>query len=90
MMLHIDGTGGTGADGEVGASAVELAVNFCRGAERRVQQHFHDLWHNEDAENYDAAQQVLAGPCTRSETGVLDPSLLAPEQAAPDQPAGVE
>jgi alkylation response protein AidB-like acyl-CoA dehydrogenase len=90
MMLDIDGTGDSGSDGELGASAVELADNFCRGAERRIRQHFHDLWHNDDAENYDAAQRVLAGRYTWSEAGILDPSLLAPEKPAPDEPAGVD
>jgi alkylation response protein AidB-like acyl-CoA dehydrogenase len=68
--------------GEEGVAAVELADHFCRGAERRVGQYFHDLWHNDDPENYHAAQQVLAGRYTWAEGGVLDPSLLAPETAA--------
>ncbi len=59
-----------------GEEAVELAAHFCRGAQRRVAGHFHDLWHNDDDENYQAAQQVLAGEFTWCEAGVLDPSVL--------------
>lgn len=61
-------------DGE--HSAVELADHFCRGAKRRVDQHFHDLWHNDDEKNYAAAQEVLTGHHAWAETGVLDPSLF--------------
>jgi len=80
MLLDTDGNGnGNGnGNGDDGPSAVELAGHFCRGAERRVRQHFHDLWHNDDAENYEAAQRVLAGRYIWSEAGVLDPSLLGP------------
>jgi len=35
--------------------ALELADLFCRSAQRRVERHFHDLWHNDDAQNYEAA-----------------------------------
>jgi alkylation response protein AidB-like acyl-CoA dehydrogenase len=58
--------------------AVDLAAHFCRGAQRRVEGHFHSLWHNDDDENYEAAQQVLAGRYAWCEAGVLDPSLLVP------------
>jgi hypothetical protein len=57
---------------------VDLAAHFCRGAQRRVEGHFHNLWHNDDDENYEAAQQVLAGRYAWCEAGVLDPSLLVP------------
>jgi alkylation response protein AidB-like acyl-CoA dehydrogenase len=63
--------------------AVELAAHFCRGAQRRVEGHFHDLWHNDDDENYQAAQQVLAGDYVWCEAGVLDPSLLMPNARQP-------
>ncbi|MGH9096082.1 MAG: acyl-CoA dehydrogenase family protein [Acidimicrobiales bacterium] len=59
-----------------GEEAVALAAHFCRGAQRRVATHFYDLWHNDDDENYQAAQQVLAGEYAWAEAGVLDPSLL--------------
>ncbi|HWD53339.1 MAG TPA: acyl-CoA dehydrogenase family protein [Acidimicrobiales bacterium] len=63
--------------------AVELAAHFCRGAQRRVEGHFHDLWHNDDDANYQAAQQVLAGDYVWCEAGVLDPSLLMPNARQP-------
>jgi alkylation response protein AidB-like acyl-CoA dehydrogenase len=47
-----------------GADAVELADNFCRMAERRIKQKFHDLWHNDDDLKYKAAQKVLAAKYT--------------------------
>ncbi|HUC36975.1 MAG TPA: acyl-CoA dehydrogenase family protein [Acidimicrobiales bacterium] len=65
--------------GEQGQGALELADLFCRGARRRVEKHFHDLWHNDDQENYDDALKVLAGRYEWAEAGVLDPSLLAAE-----------
>ncbi len=58
-------------------SAQELADLFCQGARRRVDRHFHDLWRNDDPENYEAAQKVLSGRYEWLEAGVLDPSLLA-------------
>jgi alkylation response protein AidB-like acyl-CoA dehydrogenase len=64
------------ADGE---GAVELADLFCNGARRRVDKLTHDLWRNDDDENYAAAQKVLAGRYVWAEAGVLDPSLLATE-----------
>jgi hypothetical protein len=62
-------------------AAVDLAAHFCRGAQRRVEGHFHSLWHNDDDENYEAAQQVLAGRYAWCEAGVLDPSLLVPSES---------
>ncbi|HWD51721.1 MAG TPA: acyl-CoA dehydrogenase family protein [Acidimicrobiales bacterium] len=62
-----------------GETAVELAAHFCRGAQRRVDGHFHALWHNDDDDNYQAAQRVLQGRYAWSEAGVLDPSLLVPD-----------
>jgi hypothetical protein len=58
--------------------AQELADLFCRSARRRVERHFHDLWHNDDAQNYEAALRILEGHYLWAEEGVLDPSLLAP------------
>jgi hypothetical protein len=54
--------------------AVELAELFCRGARRRVERLFHDLWANDDAGDYAAAQRILGGAYTWAEQGVLDPS----------------
>ncbi len=57
--------------------AVELADLFCNGSRRRIGKLFDDLWHNDDTENYEAAQKVLAGRYTWAENGVMDPSTLA-------------
>ncbi len=57
-----------------GETASELADLFCHQARRRVEQLFHDLWQNDDADNYAAAQKVLDGRYTWFEEGVLDPS----------------
>ncbi len=70
-MLVDDGNGD-------GSGALELADLFCRGARRRVDRYFHDLWRNDDVVNYEAAQRVLEGDYLWAEAGVLDPSLLAP------------
>ena len=70
-MLVDDGNGD-------GSGALELADLFCRGARRRVDRYFHDLWRNDDVVNYEAAQRVLQGNYVWAEAGVLDPSLLAP------------
>lgn len=61
-------------DPEQGESAYELADLFCRQARRRVDQLFHDLWQNDDAGNYAAAQKALEGRYTWLEEGLLDPS----------------
>jgi alkylation response protein AidB-like acyl-CoA dehydrogenase len=64
-------------EGQGDAGAIELADVFCRGARRRVDRRFHDLWKNDDTRNYEAAQAVLEGRYTWAEAGVIDPSLLA-------------
>jgi alkylation response protein AidB-like acyl-CoA dehydrogenase len=56
--------------------SVELAELFCRGAIRRVDGYFHALWHNDDNDNYEAAQRVLEGRYTFAEEGVIDPAGL--------------
>jgi Acyl-CoA dehydrogenase, C-terminal domain len=71
-------------------SAVELAELFCRGARRRVERLFHDLWSNDDARNYAAAQRVLGGAYTWAEEGIFDPSgdgPMIPEQVTSGQAA---
>ncbi len=68
-------------------AVVELADLFCAQARRRVDRLFHDLWHNDDADNYTAAQKVLAGRYTFFESGVMDPSGDGPMIA--DQPPSV-
>ncbi len=42
-------------------SASRSADIFCRGAQRRIDQLFHDLWHNDDVRNYRYAVDVLEG-----------------------------
>ena len=73
-------------------SAFELAELFCTQAQRRIGQLFHELWANDDASNYKAAQQVLDGRYTWLEEGIPDPSGEGPmiagqPDAASDQPA---
>jgi hypothetical protein len=66
-------------DGEVeGEGAFELADLFCTGARRRVDRLFHELWHNDDSDNYAAAQAVLTGRYTWAEDGILDPAGEGP------------
>ena len=55
-----------------GAAAIELADLFCRGARHRVHRLFHELWDNDDAYNYAAAQKVLEGRYLWAELGILD------------------
>ncbi len=61
-------------DAAKGEAAYELAELFCGQARRRVDQLFHDLWQNDDAENYGAALKVLDDRYAWFEEGVLDPS----------------
>lgn len=70
-MLAEDGA--TGSD-----DAVALANLFCQASRRRAGKLFDDLWDNDDATNYEAAQDVLAGRYAWAEEGILDPSELAP------------
>ncbi len=72
---------------ERGEQAFELADLFCKQAHRRVDELFRALWANDDVENYDAAQGVLAGRYTWLEEGVSDPSGDGPMIAG--QPAEV-
>jgi alkylation response protein AidB-like acyl-CoA dehydrogenase len=66
-MLAVDGAAEA-------AGAAELADLFCRGSRRRVERLFTDLWSNDDAGNYAAAQRVLSGTYRWAEAGILDPS----------------
>lgn len=59
-----------------GQKAVELAVLFCRGSRRRVENLFSELWRNDDEANYSAAQKVLSGDYEFAELGIVDPSLM--------------
>ncbi|HVX43153.1 MAG TPA: acyl-CoA dehydrogenase family protein [Mycobacteriales bacterium] len=53
-------------------AAGELAEVFCRGARRRVDRLFHELWANDDAVEYATARKVLTGRYTFLEENVLD------------------
>jgi alkylation response protein AidB-like acyl-CoA dehydrogenase len=53
-------------------AAVELAALFCAGARRRVDRLFHELWANDDTDNYAAAQRVLDGKYLFAERDVVD------------------
>jgi alkylation response protein AidB-like acyl-CoA dehydrogenase len=52
----------------------ELADLFCTQARRRVDRLLHDLWFNDDAENYDAAMRVLDGRYRAFEADLVDPA----------------
>lgn len=66
--------GGSAPDG----APEDLADLFCRQARRRVDQAFHDLWHNDDDTEYEAAMHVLDGRYAFFEEGILDPSGNGP------------
>jgi hypothetical protein len=56
------------------AGYVELADLFCNQARRRVDRLLHDLWFNDDDENYSAAMKVLDGRYTAFERDLVDPA----------------
>jgi hypothetical protein len=68
------------------AEAEELASLFCGQARRRIDQAFHDLWHNDDADEYDVALAVLDGRYTFLEEGILDSSGDGPMIASSGSP----
>jgi hypothetical protein len=70
------------------AEAEELADLFCGQARRRVDQAFHDLWHNDDADEYQAALRILDGRYTFLEEGILDPSGDDPLISSSGEPTG--
>jgi alkylation response protein AidB-like acyl-CoA dehydrogenase len=57
---------------------VELADLFCAQARRRVDRLLHDLWFNDDADNYTAAMKVLDGRYTFFESDLIDPAGEGP------------
>jgi len=68
------------------AEARELAALFSRQARRRVDTLFHQLWANDDSENYRAAQKVLEGRHTWFEADLAAPAgdgPMIPEHEAP-------
>ncbi len=56
------------------AEAFELADLFCSQARRRADRLFHDLWANDDDEQYATAQKILEGRYSFFEEDVLDPA----------------
>ena len=56
------------------AEARELADLFAKQARRRADRLFHELWSNDDAEQYKAAQGILEGRHTWFEADLLDPA----------------
>jgi alkylation response protein AidB-like acyl-CoA dehydrogenase len=68
----------------------ELADLFAIQARRRIDTLFHDLWANDDGENYDAAQRVLDGRYTWLEEGVADPAEARGGETVASQPAAVQ
>ncbi|HVH65639.1 MAG TPA: acyl-CoA dehydrogenase family protein [Candidatus Acidoferrum sp.] len=71
-------------DATRGKQAIELADLFCHQSRRRVKQLFHELWSNDDAYNYKAAQRVLSGIYAWTEEGVLDLYGSGPLTAVPE------
>jgi alkylation response protein AidB-like acyl-CoA dehydrogenase len=64
------------------AQYVELADLFCAQARRRVDRLLHDLWFNDDADNYTAAMKVLDGRYTFFEADLIDPAGEGPMLAS--------
>jgi hypothetical protein len=62
--------------------AFELADLFCGQARRRADRLFRELWANDDAAQYEVAQQVLAGRYEWFEQDVLDPAGDGPMMPA--------
>jgi alkylation response protein AidB-like acyl-CoA dehydrogenase len=56
------------------AQYIELADLFCNQARRRVDVLLHELWFNDDDENYSAAMKVLDGRYTAFERDLVDPA----------------
>jgi alkylation response protein AidB-like acyl-CoA dehydrogenase len=65
-------------DGANAAQYVELADLFCAQARRRVDRLFHDLWFNDDADNYAAARKILDGEYVDFERDIIDPAGEGP------------
>ena len=64
----------------------ELADLFCKQARRRAERLFDELFANDDAPQYEVAQQVLEGRYDWFEDDVLDPAgdgPMIPEHAPP-------
>jgi alkylation response protein AidB-like acyl-CoA dehydrogenase len=57
---------GAKADG-----VIDLADVFCRQAERRVEEKFHAIWHNDDVATYAVARRTLEGGYAWLEDGMV-------------------
>jgi alkylation response protein AidB-like acyl-CoA dehydrogenase len=78
------------------AEARDLALQFCRGARRRIRSLFGDLWSNDDDQRYRTAADVLKGRHAWMETGIMSHDPAAPAATGPAakvepaaEPAGV-
>lgn len=76
-------------------TALELADLYCRNASRRIDQLFHDMWHNDDDLKYKVGKNVLKGRYQWLERGTVGIDLLyagkaAAKPAAEAQPTKVE
>lgn len=60
----------------------ELGELFCVLSRRRINQLFRDLWHNEDAYQYNAAMAVLEGHHTWLEHGIITQEMVQAEASA--------
>ncbi len=80
-------------DGDPAAvDAVELADAFCRGARRRIDRAFRDLWHNDDGVKVRVAERVMDGAYAWLEEGAIGlrfsrDDLVPPEVATGAGPA---
>ncbi|MCW2967059.1 MAG: acyl-CoA dehydrogenase domain protein [Solirubrobacteraceae bacterium] len=65
----------------------ELAALFCQQARRRAERKFDELWHNDDDDNYAAAQKVLEGRYEFFEADLVDPAGSGPMIPEHETPA---
>jgi len=63
--------------------AASLADVFARGARRRVQQLFREMWRNDDARRYGVARQVFEGKHVWFEQGVMPLGFSAEDLQPP-------
>ncbi len=62
-----------------------MADLFCRGARRRIAEHFRTVSRNDDVFRYRVAQQILAGRHEWLEAGVVDRSVVTGHGAGQEQ-----
>ena len=66
------------SEGKGRTNAHDLAGNFARQSRRRIDRLFFDLWHNEDAGDYEAARRTMAGSYEWLEEGLIEGWRQAP------------